>query len=49
VPYDETLLEAERAEAAPLDFAADGPAVEAIAGIARSLGANGSANGGGRE
>ncbi|HSD22746.1 MAG TPA: ArsA-related P-loop ATPase [Solirubrobacterales bacterium] len=49
VPYDEKLLEAERAEAAPLDFAADAPAVEAIGGIARSLGANGTANVSGHE
>ena len=41
VPYDETLLEAERAEAAPLDFDPDAPAVQAIASIARILPANG--------
>ena len=44
VPYDEQLLEAERAEAAPLDFAPDAPAVQAIAAIARSLSENGGAH-----
>jgi CO dehydrogenase maturation factor len=46
IPYDEQLLEAERAEAAPLDFAPDAPAVEAIASIARSLSANGAGSNG---
>ena len=41
VPYDEKLLEAERAEAAPLDFAPDAPAIQAIASIARDLSGNG--------
>jgi CO dehydrogenase maturation factor len=41
VPYDEKLLEAERAEKAPLDFDPDAPAVQAIASIARSVSANG--------
>lgn len=34
VPYDEALPEAERARAAPLDFAPDAPAVTAIARLA---------------
>jgi CO dehydrogenase maturation factor len=46
VPYDERLQEAERAEAAPLDFDPEAPAVAAIAGIARTLDANGRSNGG---
>lgn len=37
VPYDEALPEAERSEAAPLDFAPEAPAVEAIAEIARRV------------
>jgi CO dehydrogenase maturation factor len=41
VPYDEQLLDAERAGAAPLDFAPDAPAVRAIASIARTLSVNG--------
>jgi hypothetical protein len=41
VPYDEKLIEAERAEAAPLDYAPDAPAIQAIASIARDLSANG--------
>lgn len=41
VPYDEKLLEAERAEQAPLDFDPNSPAVQAIASIARALPANG--------
>jgi CO dehydrogenase maturation factor len=41
VPYDEKLLEAERAEAAPLDFAPDAPAIRAIGSIARNLSGNG--------
>ena len=53
VPYDEKLLEAERAEAAPLDYAPDAPAIQAIASIARDLSANGgngaSANNGGSD
>jgi CO dehydrogenase maturation factor len=40
VPYDEALPEAERAEASPLDFAPDAPAVQAIATIAREVGGN---------
>ncbi len=34
IPYDESMPAAERAGAAPLDFAADGPAVKAIAELA---------------
>jgi CO dehydrogenase maturation factor len=49
VPYDERLLEAERAETAPLDFDADAPAIQAIGGIASSIGANGAGNGSRRE
>ena len=37
VPYDERLPEAERAQAAPLDYAGDGPAVAAIQELARKL------------
>jgi CO dehydrogenase maturation factor len=37
VPYDEKLLEAERAELAPLDFDPEAPAVRAIASIAEAL------------
>ncbi|HKH41781.1 MAG TPA: AAA family ATPase [Solirubrobacterales bacterium] len=43
VPYDERLMEAERAEAAPLDFDPDAPAVQAIASIARTLSESGEA------
>ena len=43
VPFDESLPEAERASAAPLDFAPDAPAVQAIERIAREVV---SANGG---
>ena len=41
VPYDEALPEAERVEAAPLDFAPEAPAVRAIADIAEGMLANG--------
>ena len=37
VPYDDALPEAERAGAAPLDFAAEAPAVAAIGELAREL------------
>ena len=37
VPYDERLPEAERARAAPLDYAPDGPAVTAIRELAQKL------------
>src|SRR5215212_6608992 len=37
VPYDERLPEAERAQAAPLDYAPDGPAVAAIQELAQKL------------
>ena len=43
VPFDERLPEAERAQAAPLDFAPDAPAVEAIGQLARQLVADGRA------
>jgi CO dehydrogenase maturation factor len=46
VPYDEKLLEAERAEAAPLDFDPDAPAVRAIASIASALPVNGARSNG---
>jgi CO dehydrogenase maturation factor len=46
VPYDERLLEAERAEAAPLDFDPAAPAVRAIASIAGTLSGNGAAGNG---
>ena len=38
VPYDQTLIEAERAGRAPLDYDPNGAAVQAIAGLARALG-----------
>jgi CO dehydrogenase maturation factor len=41
VPYDEALPDAERAEAAPLDFAPEAPAVRAISDLAGSMLANG--------
>lgn len=37
VPYDERFPEAERAQAAPLDYAPDGPAVAAIQELAQKL------------
>ena len=43
VPYDESMPGAERAQAAPLDFAPDAPAVAAIAEIAERVVANGRA------
>jgi len=43
VPYDERLPAAERAGAAPLDFAPDAPAVAAIGGLAREWVADGRA------
>jgi CO dehydrogenase maturation factor len=43
IPYDENLPDAERAEAAPLDFAPDAPAVMAIAELAESVVGNGRA------
>jgi CO dehydrogenase maturation factor len=43
VPYDEALPEAERAERAPLDFAPDSSAVEAIAELAEKIAADGRA------
>ena len=41
IPYDEHLPEAERARAAPLDFAPDAPAIAAIDGVAQSFVGNG--------
>lgn len=41
VPYDESLREAERAEASPLDFAPGSPFVDAIAAITRNVAENG--------
>ena len=43
IPFDERLPDAERAQAAPLDFAPDAPAVEAIGRLAREWVANGRA------
>src|SRR5215203_322869 len=37
VPYDERFPEAERAQAAPLDYAPDGPGVAAIQQLAKTL------------
>src|SRR3954451_17032980 len=45
VPFDERMPEAERAAAAPLDFAPDGDAVAAIAVLADHLVGNGRARG----
>jgi CO dehydrogenase maturation factor len=45
VPYDERLPEAERAEAAPLDFAPDAEAVSAIARLAEEVIGNGRVRG----
>jgi CO dehydrogenase maturation factor len=46
VPYDEKLLEAEQAEAAPLDFDPEAPAVRAIASIAEALPVDGASGDG---
>ena len=43
IPFDERLPEAERAQAAPLDYAPDAPAVSAIAELAERLVTNGRA------
>jgi CO dehydrogenase maturation factor len=43
VPFDERLPEAERAQASPLDFAPDAPAVAAIAALGRQYAGNGRA------
>jgi CO dehydrogenase maturation factor len=43
VPFDEQLPEAERAQASPLDFAPDAPAVAAIAALGRQYAGNGRA------
>src|SRR5918999_2109714 len=43
VPFDEQLPDAERAEAAPLDYAPEGPAVAAIGRLAREWVADGRA------
>ena len=43
VPFDPQLPEAERAQAAPLDFAPDAPAVRAIGELAERLAVNGRA------
>ena len=48
IPWDEAMPEAERAGAAPLDFAPDGPAVGAIGELARRLAGETAANGNGR-
>ena len=37
IPYDEALPEAERAQQAPLDFAPDAPAVQAIGALAQDV------------
>jgi CO dehydrogenase maturation factor len=47
VPFDERMPEAERNEAAPLDFAPDADAVAAIGEIAKRMVADGRANGSG--
>lgn len=43
VPFDPSFQGAERAEQAPLDFAPDAPAIEAIDALARGWGGNGRA------
>ncbi len=43
IPYDEALPEAERAQRAPLDFAPDAPAVDAIRRLAQEMVGNGRA------
>ena len=43
VPYDESLPQAEHAQAAPLDFAPDSPAIEAIRALASAIERNGGA------
>ena len=43
IPFDEQLPEAERAAAAPLDFAPEAPAVQAIGQLTRDWVANGRA------
>ena len=43
VPYDDSMPEAERAQAAPLDFAPDAPAIAAIAELADRVVGNGRA------
>jgi CO dehydrogenase maturation factor len=48
VPYDEKLLEAEQAQAAPLDFDPEAPAVRAIASIAAALPVKGARSNGAR-
>jgi CO dehydrogenase maturation factor len=45
VPFDDRLPEAERAQASPLDFAPDGPAVKAIANVARRFADGSGSNG----
>jgi CO dehydrogenase maturation factor len=43
VPFDEALPAAERARRAPLDFAPDSPAVQAIGALAQEVAGNGRA------
>jgi CO dehydrogenase maturation factor len=43
IPFDEAMQAAERARAAPLDYAPDAPAVAAIAALAEEIAANGRA------
>jgi len=43
IPFDERMPDAERAGQAPLDFAADAPAVAAIGALAREMVGNGRA------
>jgi CO dehydrogenase maturation factor len=45
IPYDESMPGAERAQAAPLDFAPDAPAVAAIGELAGRVVGNGRARG----
>jgi CO dehydrogenase maturation factor len=49
IPFDDAMPGAERAEAAPLDFAPSSPAVRAIGELARRIGVGASGNGGGHD
>jgi hypothetical protein len=37
IPYDETVLEAERQGLAPIDYAPDGPAVKAVRALVATI------------
>ena len=48
IPFDQHMPDAERAEAAPLDFAPDSPAIEAIGRLEYALASNGHSSNGAR-